>query len=76
MPTRNDGKPFEVDNRGAIPRFVIEDNDEGVAILRNQFTLNYEVIGEHPIRHLDPRLIKAAKRLRSREKGHATRTIR
>ena len=71
MPTRNDGKPFEVDGRGSIPRFVIENSDEGVAILRNQFTLDYEVIGERPIRHYDPRLMKAAKRLRSKDKDHA-----
>ena len=63
MPTRNDGKPFEVDNRGAIPRVIIENNDEGVAILRDQFTLDYEVIGKRPIRHYDPRLVAAAKRL-------------
>ena len=66
MPMRGDGKPFEVDNRGAIPRVIIENNDEGVAILRDQFTLDYEVIGERPIHHYDPRLIKAAKRLSSR----------
>ena len=76
MPTRDDGKPFVKDSRGAIPKFVVEDDDEGVAILINQFTLESEVIGERPIPHYDLRLITAHKKLLNKDRNHATRTPR
>ena len=76
IPTRDDGKPFALDKRGTIPKFIIENDEEGVAILVNQFTLDYEVIGERPIRQDDPRLIAASKRLFSRGQVSDTKTPR
>ena len=45
---RCDGKQFIKDKRGAIPHYVVEDNEEGNSIIVNQFTGDKEVIGGRP----------------------------
>jgi hypothetical protein len=45
---RLDGRPFVRDRRGAVPRYVIEDNEGGMAVIINQFSGASEVIGPRP----------------------------
>ena len=45
---RPDGKPFVFDPRGKCPRYVIEDDEHGTALVVNQFTGWSEVIGGRP----------------------------
>ena len=45
---RPDGKPFVFDNRGKCPRYVVEDDEDGTAMVVNQFTGNSEVVGGRP----------------------------
>ena len=63
---RPDGRPFVTDKRGAVPRYVIEDDAEGRVVLMNQFTGAFEVIAEkRPYREADARTAYFA--LRKRE---------
>lgn len=45
---RYDGKQFTKDNRGAIPRYVVEEGENGNSIIVNQFTGAKVVIGQRP----------------------------
>lgn len=46
--TRPDGRPFTQDNRGRVPNLVIEDNNEGEAVLYHQFYSFVEPVGPRP----------------------------
>ena len=61
--TRFDGKAFVTDGRGRVPRYVIENDSEGLAVLINQFTGRFETIGRRPLAACDQRLIDAHRRL-------------
>ena len=45
---RLDKKDFVFDTRGAVPRFVVESDEDNNAILINQFSCDYEKIGPRP----------------------------
>jgi hypothetical protein len=45
---RPDGRPFVTDKRGAVPRYVVEDDEDGTVLVRNQFTGRYEIVGSRP----------------------------
>lgn len=67
---RPDGKPFVADGRGAYPKFVIEDDSAGDAVITAQFLGIAEYIGPWPLD--DDSVKRARKRLmrRVREVGH------
>lgn len=52
---RADGKPFVTDRRGAVPQVVIEDGEDGEAVVVHQFTLDKVRIGPRPYDHGDAR---------------------
>jgi hypothetical protein len=58
---RPDGKPFVFDNRGRCPRTTIENDDQGRAILVNQFNGESVLIGVRP--YTDAQLKTAVVRL-------------
>ena len=64
---RPDGKPFVTDNRSAIPVYVIEDDEQGRAVVMNQFTGAAEIIGPRP--YSDDAMLAAYFSLRHKE-GH------
>lgn len=66
---RPDGRPFEFDTRGKCPRYVVEDDEDGTAILMNQFTGEFEVVGGRP--YTEAALRAAHGMLRRRERGEA-----
>jgi hypothetical protein len=45
---RPDGKPFVTDSRNAVPRYVVEDDEDGMAAIVNQFTGAREIVGPRP----------------------------
>lgn len=58
---RRDGKPWVFDNHGRAPRTVIENDDQGRAVLVNQFNGESVLIGSRP--YTDAQLKTAAVRL-------------
>ena len=45
---RPDGKPFVTDKRNAVPVYVVEDDEDGTVLVRNQFSGDYEIVGGRP----------------------------
>ena len=49
------------DNRGRVPTYVVVDDPQGVAVLKNQFTRATEIVGTRP--YSKDELRSAARRL-------------
>jgi hypothetical protein len=56
---RPDGRPFVTDKRGAVPRYVVEDDEDGTVLVRNQFSGSYEIVGSRPYTEEDLRVAHA-----------------